>query len=94
MDKVQCDGAIFTNDYKQNEKQPDWTGTLEIPKELLKDLVEKVKQGQTAELRVALWDRTSKNGKDYKYARMDIPIVKKQEEPKTESNFTDEDIPF
>ena len=68
MDKVQCDGAIFTNDYKQNEKQPDWTGTIEIPKELLKDLVEKVKQGQTAELRVALWDRTSKNGKDYKYA--------------------------
>ena len=94
MDKVQCDGAIFTNDYKQNEKQPDWTGTIEIPKELLKDLVEKVKQGQTAELRVALWDRTSKNGKDYKYTRMDIPIVKKQEEPKTESNFTDEDIPF
>ena len=94
MDKVQCDGAIFTNDYKTGEKQPDWTGTIEIPKELLKDLVEKVKQGQTAELRVALWDRTSKNGKDYKYARMDIPMVKKQEEPKKESNFTDEDIPF
>ena len=94
MDKVQCDGAIFTNDYKQKETQPDWTGNIEIPKELLKDLVEKVKQGQTVELRVALWDRTSKNGKDYKYARMDIPIPKKQEEPKTESNFTDEDIPF
>ena len=94
MDKVQCDGAIFTNDYKQNEKQPDWTGTVEIPKELLKDLVEKVKQGQTAELRVALWDRTSKNGKDYKYARMDIPMPKKQDEPKPDPTFSEEDIPF
>ena len=37
MDKVQCDGAIFTNDYKDNEKQPDWTGTIELPKELLKE---------------------------------------------------------
>ena len=85
---------LYSLTIKQKETQPDWTGNIEIPKELLKDLVEKVKQGQTVELRVALWDRTSKNGKDYKYARMDIPIPKKQEEPKAESNFTDEDIPF
>ena len=25
-DKKQSDGAIYTNDYKTNDKQPDWTG--------------------------------------------------------------------
>ena len=94
MDKVQCDGAIFTNDWKTGEKQPDWTGNIEIPKELLKELVEKVKTGQTPELRVALWDRTSKKGKNYKYARMDIPIPNKQDEPKPDPTFSEEDIPF
>ena len=57
-----------------------------------------MKEGGDAELRVALWDRTSKNGNDYKYARLDIPMEKKEEpkkeEPKEESNFSEEDIPF
>ena len=32
-------------------------------------------------MRVALWDRTSKNGNEYKYARLDIPQPQKQAEP-------------
>ena len=88
--KNQSDGAIYTNDYKQNEKQPDWTGKVEISRDMLKELVS-----------VALWNRTSKNGKEYKYARLDIP--QKKEEPKEEpvkdssddiETFTDDDIPF
>ena len=104
--KNQSDGAIYTNDYKQNEKQPDWTGKVEMGKDMLKELVNKIKEGITAEnggveLRVALWNRTSKNGKEYKYARLDIP--QKKEEPKEEpveekaddvETFTDDDIPF
>ena len=39
-------------------KQPDWTGKGYIDKNLLKALVEKVKGGEEAEMRVALWDRT------------------------------------
>ena len=93
-ERVQSDGAIYINNFKDKDTKPDWTGKVELSKDLLKELVTKVKEGGDAELRVALWDRTSKNGNDYKYTRMDIPIVKKQEEPKTESNFTDEDIPF
>jgi|TARA_R110000803_G_scaffold208051_2_gene276449 hypothetical protein len=99
--KPQSDGAIYTNSYKQNDKQPDWTGKVEITRDLLKELVTIVKEGGTGELRVALWNRTSKNGNEYKYARLDIPV--KKDEPKVEpvqnvdnnkNTFNDEDIPF
>ena len=99
--KNQSDGAIYTNNYKKNDKQPDWTGKVELSRDMLKELVTIIKNGGTGELRVALWNRTSKNGNEYKYARLDIP--QKKEEPKEEpvedkaddvDTFTDDDIPF
>mgnify|MGYP003116639408 FL=1 len=62
----------------------------------------RVKEGGSAELRIALWDRTSKNNNEYKFARLDIPMEKKEEPVKeepvkqesTESNFNEDDIPF
>jgi hypothetical protein len=102
--KNQSDGAIYTNDYKNSEKQPDWTGKVSVSRDMLKELVEKLRGGDTNEnggvdLRVALWNRTSKNGKEYKYARLDIP--QKKEEPKPVENvnndnqvFDDDDLPF
>ena len=42
-ERMQSDGAIYTNNYKQNDKQPDWTGKVTLDKNLLKALVEKVK---------------------------------------------------
>ena len=98
-ERVQSDGAIYINKYKQNEKQPDWTGKVVLDKKLLKALVEKVKGGEEAEMRVALWDRTSKIGNDYKYARLDIPQQQKQPEPtpvveEAKPELSDDDIPF
>ena len=98
-ERMQSDGAIYTNNYKQNDKQPDWTGKVALDKELLKSLVEKVKNGEEAEMRVALWDRRSKNGNDYKYARLDIPQPQKKAEPapsvvETKPEISDDDIPF
>jgi len=103
-ERMQSDGAIFTNNYKDNEKQPDWTGHVILDKNLLKALVEKVKSGQEAKMRVALWDRQSKNGNDYKYARLDIPQPPKKKEdfeadtrpvePVNKPEISDEDIPF
>jgi|TARA_R110000824_G_scaffold142662_1_gene309919 hypothetical protein len=101
-ERMQSDGAIFTNNYKDNEKQPDWTGKVVLDKKLLKSLVEKVKSGQEAEMRVALWNRQSKNGNDYKYCRLDIPQPQKKSEdtfeeevkPVNKPEISDEDIPF
>ena len=103
-ERMQSDGAIYTNIYKDNEKQPDWTGKVVLDKNLLKALVEKVKSGQEAEMRVALWDRVSKNGNAYKYARLDIPQPQKKPddfvadprpvEPVNKPEISDDDIPF
>jgi hypothetical protein len=48
---------------------------------------------------VALWNRTSKNGKEYKYARLDIPQKKEEPKPVVDVNndnqvFDDDDLPF
>tara|TARA_R110002020_G_scaffold216326_4_gene423818 strand:+ start:1250 stop:1558 length:309 start_codon:yes stop_codon:yes gene_type:complete len=97
--RLQSDGAIYTNNYKQSEKQPDWTGTVSMTKEVLKELVTKIKEdrGDSVELRVALWDRTSKKGNEYKYARLDVSQEKKEKKvepaPEPEDDF-DDDIPF
>ena len=45
-DRMQSDGAIYTNNCKQNDKQPDWKGKVTLDKNLLKALVEKVKGGE------------------------------------------------
>ena len=31
-ERMQSDGAIYTNNYKQHDKQPDWTGKLTLDK--------------------------------------------------------------
>ena len=99
-ERMQSDGAIYTNNYKQNEKQPDWTGKVVLDKKLLKALVEKVKVGEEAEMRVALWDRVSKNGNEYKYARLDIPQQQRKAEPtppvveEVTPDLSDDDLPF
>jgi hypothetical protein len=105
-ERIQTDGAIYTNNYKTGDKQPDWTGKVAFDKALLKALVEKIKNGEEAEVRVALWDRRSKNGNDYKYARFDIPKPQTQQQTQqadprptppvqeTKPELSDDDIPF
>ena len=112
-ERVQSDGAIYINNWKkQGSKQPEWTGKVTVTKELLKELVTKIKEEQadSVDLRVALWDRVAKDkpdgtaGKEYKYARLDIP---KKQNPAPEpapapvpepepvvDDFNDDDIPF
>tara|TARA_R100000149_G_C5849803_1_gene118932 strand:+ start:365 stop:658 length:294 start_codon:yes stop_codon:yes gene_type:complete len=93
--KPQCNGNIYTNDFKNAEKQPDWTGEIEFTKELMQDLVSTIKDGQPVMIRVALWDRISKNNKKYKYARFEQG-KQKQEAPveNTSVASASEDIPF
>ena len=78
-DRVQSEGMIYINDYKTKSSQPSWTGNVVVQKELVKQLVERLKSGEEAGMRVALWDRVSKKGNEYKFARFD---VSDREEPK------------
>jgi hypothetical protein len=51
-------------------------------------------------MRVALWDRVSKNGNEYKYARLDIPQQQRKAEPtppvveEVTPDLSDDDLPF
>jgi single-stranded DNA-binding protein len=98
--RLQSDGAIYTNSFKQSEKQPDWTGKVSMTREVLKELVTKIKEenSTSVELRIALWNRTSKKGNEYKYARLDVAQEQKKPEPEPEpepkDDFVDDDIPF
>ena len=100
-DRVQSDGAIYVNNYKNSDKQPDWTGKVALDKTLLKALVENIKAGEEAEMRIALWDRVSKNGNEYKYSRLDIPQPQNETKSapapapvKQAEELSDDDIPF
>jgi hypothetical protein len=104
-----CQGALFPNNFKKDgTQQPDWTGTVDVSKELLsalvdiaKELKEKANQGEEIDdtkfikLRVAGWDRTAKNtGADYKYLTIE-PLREKPEEPEeTEEEDDSDDPPF
>jgi len=67
---TKLDFAIFPNQYKNdNAKAPYKTGTLEMTKEFLKEMLEQAKSGSMPEIKVAAWRRTSKAGKDYENFR-------------------------
>jgi len=87
-------GAIFRNDYKQNENQPDWIGKLEITNDLIDNLKKLVGNNLMADVQIALWNRTSKSGKEYKYARLSIPKEKQENSGSDSEKFDDGDMPF
>ena len=47
-ERKQSDGAIYTNNYKKSATQPDWTGKITLDRDLLKDLVKRVQEGEEA----------------------------------------------
>tara|TARA_R100000935_G_scaffold54075_1_gene82523 strand:+ start:650 stop:982 length:333 start_codon:yes stop_codon:yes gene_type:complete len=106
--EIRCDGAIFTNKFKDKDTKPDWTGDVEMSKAMLKELVNKLKAGEVGEnggviLKQALWNRTSKNGNEYKYSRLEPKKIQVEDKPVAEpvasvnddtNTFNDEDLPF
>tara|TARA_R100000935_G_scaffold57293_2_gene90925 strand:+ start:647 stop:979 length:333 start_codon:yes stop_codon:yes gene_type:complete len=107
-ERIQSEGVIYINDYKQvGSKQPEWTGTVTLNKQILQDLVTRMRaqNADSVEMRIALWDRVSKKNKAFKFARLDVVEEKKQEpQPTQESppiteephsvDILDDNIPF
>jgi hypothetical protein len=73
-------GALFINNRKTSEKQPDFRGELTLSKALLKELVEKVKAGEEAKLSLAVWRKKSKAGNDFMSLAAQIHSGPKKEE--------------
>ena len=89
IDRIKVEGAIFENSYKKIPKHPDWTGTIELSKTLLKALVERAKANQEIAISLAMWDRQSKEGKTYKYVSVELPEIKEEE-----VDPFDDEVPF
>ncbi len=58
-------GALFINNRKKQPNHPDFRGELTLSKALLKELVERVKDGKEAKLSLAVWKKKSKAGNEY-----------------------------
>lgn len=81
---------LYDNSYKKTDKHPGKTGPGEIPRDVLKKLVEKIKatNEDTVKLRCASWERVSKKGNPYTFITFEI------EEPKENGGGGGDDIPF
>jgi|TARA_R100001530_G_scaffold109907_1_gene77266 hypothetical protein len=86
------DFTIEFNVYERDKKgnQPDWDGKIDLNnddgKDLLRELVKRIKNDpDNCALRVAMWNRVSKNKKPYKYVRIQTKFIRKEQS---------EDIPF
>jgi len=82
---------LYPNNYQTHDKQPDKTGTGEIPKAALKEFVEALKgsPGDTVKVECAGWERVSQKGNSYLFITLQIP----REKPPADAPEKD-DIPF
>jgi len=76
-------GNLFSTGNKQTKSQPDESGSMVLSKDLVKELVERIKSGKEAKLSLAVWHNTSLAGKPYKTL-----VVRVYEEP------TNIEVPF
>jgi uncharacterized protein (DUF736 family) len=82
-------GALFANDRKTNDKQPDYRGNLEISVDLLKLLVEQHKGQGKINMDIAGWKKTSKSGTTFLSLKADKPYKKEES-----SSPASDDVPF
>lgn len=100
MTQYPANGALFGNDRKNNDRQPDYTGTLDFDREVVMDLYNQLQSG-IAQPKVSLsgWRKTSKNGKPFLSLKASIMSERRQggqrsyQAPPQRNNLDDE-IPF
>ena len=77
-------GAIFKNNYKEKETQPDYKGTFTA--------TETIKAG--TEISLACWVNQDKNGNSYFGLIASLPMEKETTTAKKEVLATQDDLPF
>ena len=87
--------AIFTNDFRQNERHPNKKGTIEFNRAFLKSLVDVAKTGTMPVVSVAVWDRVSKNTNvSYQSVKLQLKQPVANEEPAPVEEENDDGLPF
>lgn len=73
-------GAMFVNEQKKTETQPDWRGEVYLDKTFMIDQMKKA-EGQLVKVSISAWSKTAKSGKDYLSLSASEPWVKKDDVP-------------
>ena len=105
MAQYPASGILFQNDRKQNERQPDYTGNLEVDREVVTDLWNQMQEGvEHPKANLVGWRKTSKNGKPFLSLRSDLLKERKEKggyqapsgypNNQNSSNQMDDEIPF
>jgi len=99
-------GVLFQNDRKQNQNQPDYTGTIEVDPELVRDLHAQLESGnERPKANLAGWKKVSKNGKPFLSLRSDLLLERKngggyqkqsgyQNNQNNQDKLDEDEIPF
>jgi hypothetical protein len=99
MSQFPASGVLFANDRKQSDKQPDYTGNLEIDAETVRDLYQQMQSGgDHPKVNLVGWRKTSKSGKTFLSVKVSVmrertqqAVTRYQAPP---SNDLNDDIPF
>ena len=65
-------GALFINKKKANDKSPDHTGTINLTKQLVNELMSE-SHDEAIQISIAAWDKTSSTGLIYKAISLSKP---------------------
>ena len=60
MSESKSTGNLFVNDYKKQDKHPDYTGYLDITREQIQELIALGKAGEEVKLKLGMWIYPSK----------------------------------
>jgi hypothetical protein len=98
MSQYPASGVLFANDRKQNDKQPDYTGSLEIDHETVRDLMNQMNSGvDNPKVNLAGWRKVAKTGKQFLSIRASVMRERQQtssyQAPQRNQSIDDE-IPF
>ena len=85
-------GAVFPNDKGDNDKKPDYTGSVQYA-----GLMDE--QGSFGKIRIAAWKKQTEDGKNFMSAQVSMPQTQVDNQPPTDNNpskdvVIDDDIPF
>lgn len=110
MSEYPASGILFQNDRKQNDRQPDYTGNIELNSETVTDLWNQLQEGvKNPKANLAGWRKTSKGGRPFLSLRGDLLRERKEKSgyqapsgyqnnngyrPSQSSQDLDDEIPF
>ena len=106
MAQYPASGILFKNDRKQNERQPDYTGNIEMDSKVVTDLWNQLQEGvEHPKANLVGWRKVASNGNPFLSLRSDLLRDRKEKgghqgqssETQTQgsaSNDLDDEIPF